>query len=126
MTLAGRFDHGPPFAGRWEFSTQVEERTNYINNLRPANGARVGRDFTVTGVTQPGSEVRIVATSSTDVTKFVAVNEGGTSAQVGTAPDGRFSAHVEVADLGTGVVDVRVESRAPDGSNAIRTLRLRS
>jgi len=125
VTLAGRFDHGSPFAGRWEFSTQVEERTNYINDLRPANGDHVGRDFVVTGMTQPGSEVRIVATSSANVTQFVAVNEGGTSAQVGAGPDGHFSAHVAVGDIGAGVVDVRVDSRAPDGSDAIRTLRLR-
>ncbi len=126
VTIAGRMDHGPAFAGRWDFTTQVEERTNYINDLRPANGDRVGRDFVVTGLTQPGSEVRIVATSSATVTQFVQVNEGGTSAQVGAGPDGHFSAHVEVADIGAGVVDVRVVATAPDGSAAIRTLRLRT
>jgi hypothetical protein len=126
VTLAGRIDNGPPFAGRWEFRTQVEERTNYINDLRPGNGARVASIFDVSGVTQPGSQVRILATSSADVTHFVQVNDGNALARVGTTPSGRFSARIEVPDVGTGVIDVRVEATAPDGSDAIRTLRLQS
>jgi len=28
VTLAGRIDNGPPFAGRWEFTTQIDQRPN--------------------------------------------------------------------------------------------------
>ena len=28
VTIAGRIDHGPPFAGRWDFTTQIEGRAN--------------------------------------------------------------------------------------------------
>jgi hypothetical protein len=37
----------------------------------------------------------------------------------------RFIRTISVFDAGAGVIDVRLESRAPDGGIAVRTLRLR-
>jgi hypothetical protein len=124
VALSGRIAHGPEFAQHYSFQSEEPVRVNYIDRLLPGNGVRVGHGFDVTGVTLPGSQVHIVATSSAEVTQFLQVNTGSSNTEVGTAPDGSFIAHLDVPDMGGGVIDVRIQSTAPDGSSAIRTLRL--
>jgi hypothetical protein len=76
-------------------------------------------------LTEPGSRVKVVAASTASVTQFVQVAEGSAATEVGTAPDGRFVAHVNLSDQLAGSIDVRIVSTAPDGSTSVRTLRLR-
>jgi hypothetical protein len=57
--------NGAPFEGRWNFSSGTSTVSNSITDLRPANGAGVHDQFTVSGHTMPGARVIVqVATVS--------------------------------------------------------------
>ncbi|HMD03161.1 MAG TPA: hypothetical protein VKG44_09390, partial [Candidatus Baltobacteraceae bacterium] len=114
------------FDERWAFTSQsTATGANFINDLHPANGSQVGSAFDVTGHTQPGSRVHIDAVASTNVANFVQISQGHMAFDVQAGPDGSFHAHVDVGNTGAAVIDVRAQSTAPDGSTAVRTLRLR-
>jgi len=125
VAIRGRIAQGPRFSEHWTFVSQPQRGANYINDLRPGEGMAVGGAFDVTGLTEPGSRVKVVAASTANVTQFVQVAEGSAATEVGTAPDGRFVAHVNLSDQLAGSIDVRIVSTAPDGSTSVRTLRLR-
>jgi hypothetical protein len=63
--VSGTDLNGAPFEGRWNFSSGTSTVTNSITELRPANGAEVHDQFTVSGHTTPGARVIVqVATVS--------------------------------------------------------------
>ena len=95
-----------------------------IGARTPPNGAAVPNTFTVQGFTRPGARVHIVATASALV-GFATVNENTVTADALADANGHFARTISAFDAGAGVIDVRLESRAPDGGIAVRTLRLR-
>jgi Copper amine oxidase N-terminal domain len=111
-------------AQSWPFANAPQPSPNALRDVSPPNGARVANTFTVQGYTRPGSHVHIVATASALV-GFAAVNENTVIADTVADGNGRFGRTISVFDAGAGVIDVRLESRAPDGGVAVRTLRLR-
>ena len=68
--------------------------------------------------------MHIIATASALV-GFATVNENTVTADVGTGANGHFARTISVFNADAGVIDVRIESHAPDGAVAVRTLRLR-
>jgi hypothetical protein len=125
VRLNGVSRRGHPFAAEWTFSTTPGRVTNFIRDLGPANGQRVGSKFTIHGFTLPGSRVHVIAVANATVQGFAQVTEGSSIVDVTAGDDGHFDAQLSIFDIAAGVVDVRIVSNAPDGSNAIRTLRLR-
>jgi hypothetical protein len=100
---------------------------NFLRDLTPHNGDRAGNGFSVAGFTQPFSHVHIVISSNADVFAGEVTSTTAT-ADAGADPQGHFARFIafDPAPIGgIAVVDVRIESRAPDGAVAVRTLHLR-
>ena len=115
----GRFDE------QWAFAVEAPHGDNYLRDLEPANGTKVGTSFDVRGFTVPGAKVHVVATASTRAIGFDETNSDQTAADADANEDGYFRIHIDVADQGSGVVDVRIASTTPDGAVSAQTLRLR-
>jgi copper amine oxidase-like protein len=111
-------------AQSWSFVNAPQPSTNTLRGVLPPNGAVVANTFTVRGFTRPGSRVHIIATASALV-GFATINENTVTADAGADANGYFARTISVFDVGAGVIDARIESRAPDGAVAVRTLRLR-
>jgi len=124
VVVRGRMGIGP-FRHGWSFVSQVPPESNFISRLRPSNGSRVGGTFVVNGMTRPGSVVRMVAVSDASILNFVDVRTGGSVDTVTSDGSGYFAGRMSAGPIVGGVIDVRIESKAPDGGVAIRTLRLR-
>jgi hypothetical protein len=108
----------------WSFANAQQPSANFLRDVGPPNGAPVGSSFTVQGFTRPYSRVHIVATANALV-GFGDTSEATVTEDAQADPQGHFAREVRVFDTGAGVVDVRLEARAPDGGVATRTLRLR-
>lgn len=108
----------------WSFTNAPQPAANFFRGVVPPNGAAVAGTFTVQGYTRPGSRVHIVATANAS-TGFGQVNESTATADAGTDANGHFARAISLFSFGAGVIDVRLESHAPDGAVAVRTLRLR-
>jgi hypothetical protein len=114
----------PGIAQTWSFANVPQAAPNVLRDISPPNGAAVPSTFTVQGYTRPGSRVHIVATANALV-GFATVDENTVTADAGTDANGHFAQRITIFDAGAGVIDVRLESHAPDGGVAVRTLRLR-
>jgi hypothetical protein len=94
---------------------------NFLRDVAPVDGAQVGPRFVVRGFTRPGSEVHLVATSHANGYSGESTSSR-TVADVTAAPDGSFAREMTLPP--GQVIDVRIDSRAPDGDQATRTLQL--
>jgi hypothetical protein len=128
VLLHGRIAGGAPFVARWTFASNAVENPNFISDLVPPSGTHVGSRFTVRGRTQANARVRLIATTNLAIERFS--DEAVQGAQlVDVVADGQgfFEARIAfdtVRDEDR-AIDVRVTSTAPDGSVAVKTLRLR-
>lgn len=123
IELSGRFANGSRFRSAWTFATRSVQRANYLRDLSPQNGSQVGFRFAIHGVTRAGSHVHIVATSNASI-GFLSVQTSGSVADVIANDDGSFTGRLAVPQEGQ-IIDVRIDSRAPNGTEAVATLRLR-
>jgi hypothetical protein len=123
--VSGRTPAHEPFTQSWSFTVNANADTNYIHGLEPPNGMHARTGFTVSGITKPGSLVRITTTTSETVAGFSETASGSTVTETGADRTGYFETRVELPEPATAVVDVRIISTAPDGVAAVRTLRLR-
>jgi hypothetical protein len=123
VAVSGKAALGSGFHASWSFTTMDLPTSNSINGLQPANGTRVGSAFEVTGYTRPGSRVRLVPAPGAAGGTF-----GGPDAAeaVETTADARgyFAASVSLPGS-HGALAVQIQSTAPDGAVAVRTLRVR-
>lgn len=124
VTVSGTTLAGARFRATWWFVTGEGSGTSSINALLPANGTRVDPAFEVTGYTLPGSRVRLVAAPGGAASTFAGGDGDNLIFEATADTRGYFAAHVNVPGA-RGIVAVRVESTAPDGSLAVRTLRVR-
>lgn len=113
----------PGVASTWAFVNQSVQNANFLRNVSPPNGAAVGLRFTVQGYTRPDSRVHIVVQTSSDASGDTAQSTVTTDS--GADPNGHFARQITIDGSGASVIDVRLESHAPDGAVAVRTLRLR-
>jgi Copper amine oxidase N-terminal domain len=122
VRVTGTTQAGSSFGTGWSFNTGGASTENYIRNVQPAPGARVGSNFNFSGRTIPGSQVRIVASGEASV--FGGIFQVGTGAYQTTATadgNGVFSAAVTLNNVSGSQVRVLVQSIAPNGSSIERT-----
>jgi len=126
VTVSGKTQAHDPFETSWTFSTSGSTNTNFVTGLEPPSGLTVTSPLNVSGLTRPNSVVKIIASVSDAATRFSEGVEGTFSTTVIADAHGYFQATLEFTDAGSGIIDVRVESTAPGGGVAARTLRLRT
>jgi len=128
VLLRGRIAGGPPFVARWTFASNAVENPNFISDLVPPSGTHVGSRFTVRGRTEANARVRLIATTNLTIERFSdEAVQGAQLVDVVADDRGFFEAAIELGDVreDARAIDVRVTSTAPDGSVAVKTLRLR-
>jgi hypothetical protein len=125
VAVSGKTPDHEEFSEHWAFASTDNALTNYISGLEPPNGTLAVPGFTVSAFTHPKSRVRIVVTTSETVANFSDVTGGSSTTDAIADDHGYFEAKIELPDHTAGIVDVRITSTAPDGSVAVRTLRLR-
>jgi hypothetical protein len=123
IRIEGQLDDGSRFVSAWSFDNRPAQAANFIRDLSPQDGARVGVAFTLHGFTQPGSVVHIT-TMASDRLPFGVEAQTRSADSVTAGPNGEFERDVAVDNAGS-TIDVRVTSRAPDGTTASAALRLR-
>jgi len=123
VRVTGTTQAGASFGTGWSFSTGgASSSENYLRNIQPASGARVGSNFNFSGRTLPGSQVRIVASGEASV--FGGIFQVGTGAFQTTATadgNGVFSAAIQLNNVSGSQIRVLVQSIAPNGSSVERT-----
>lgn len=122
VRVTGTTQAGASFQTGWSFSTGGASTENYIRNIQPAAGTRIGSNFNFSGRTIPGSQVRIVASGEASV--FGGIFQVGTGAYQTTATadgNGVFSAAIQLNNVSGSQVRVLVQSIAPNGSSVERT-----
>jgi len=123
VVVSGRTSGHEPFRERWSFDSNVAP-VNYLSGLEPPNGTPARLGFTISAFTKPGSVVSVVATTSETIAEFSEVAEGSIATSATADPGGYFAAHIALPERASTIVDVRIVSTAPDGTIAVRTLRL--
>jgi hypothetical protein len=124
VVVSGRTLEHQAFRERWSFATR-DVSGNYLSGLEPPNGTPARLGFTVSAFTKPGSHVHVVATTSETLPEFREEAVGSVAADAVADGRGYFAAPLALPAPAQSVVDVRIVATAPDGSVAIRTLRLR-
>lgn len=126
VVVTGRTPDKERFEERWTFATSDMPTANFVSGLEPTNGTALGRSaFDVSGYTRPKARLRLVATTSATSPSFNDSSDGSTTVDVVANAKGYFETPLVMVDHGAGLVDVRIVSTTPDGSVAVRTLRLR-
>ena len=127
VEVSGRSQSGVSFDRSWAFTSGSTSTTNFLNNLRPANGSTVGSDFTVSGTTLPNASVRIAATASQIFGGIFRAVTGTYTTDVQADGNGNFSHDVPLATTSGGSVTVQITSTAQNtNEGATATLNLHS
>jgi hypothetical protein len=124
LQIDGRLAGGDRFNAEQTFENRPVEVANYLRDITPPNGARVGFAFTIRGATRPGSVVRIVATTS-DRLPFGESEQASNTGDVTAGPNGVFERNIALDDHSGNIIDVRITSRAPDGAISVAIVHLR-
>jgi hypothetical protein len=125
VRVTGKDTNGLPFDANWSFTSGTAQVTNYINNLRPAEGQSVPASFTVSGTTLPNSSVGIDAGAVIVLGGVIAF--GGDHERIETTADanGRFSAQIQLrAGSGQSVTLVVTSTEPATKSSAKQTRHL--
>jgi hypothetical protein len=112
VRVFGTDSNGLPFDGRWTFASGTSVVSNTITDLRPANGANVHGQFTVSGHTLPGA--RVVVQVGT-VSQPTAENVIGQLLGVGGNANGNNSVRSEVIADGSGNFSTPIAIQARPG-----------
>lgn len=123
VAVSGSTAAGASFNTGWSFSTAAGASANYIRNLSPGPGSRVGSSFTLSGTTLPGSQVHIVASGQASTLGGLLQLGTGTF-QTDTTADGngRFSASIGLNAVSGGQVRVIITTTSPSGASLERNL----
>jgi len=123
VVVSGHTTGHEPFREHWSFVSNVAP-VNYISGLEPPNGTPARLGFTVSAFTKPRSHLSVVATTSETIAEFSEVAEGSIATSATADSDGYFAARIALPERAASIVDVRIVSTAPDGTVAVKTLRL--
>jgi hypothetical protein len=118
--VSGVARDGSPFDRTFHFTSGLALQANYIRDLAPPDGAPVANEFHVTGVTLPGSHVRIVATGGASLQGFIRLGNDTYTTDVTADGDGHFRADVPLQNQEAGNVILSVQSTSPDGQSIVR------
>lgn len=111
--VMGRGTNGASFDQSWSFTSGTSSVSNYITNVRPANGTQVSGTFAISGVTLPHSSVHLVVIPSALIGGIFAISSGTYVADLTADGNGVFSQTVNVQIVPGGNVAVRITSIAP-------------
>ncbi|MBV8726645.1 MAG: copper amine oxidase N-terminal domain-containing protein [Candidatus Eremiobacteraeota bacterium] len=121
VRVSGTTQSGASFSRGWSF-TSTAGVTNFISNLGPPPGTRVGGSFLLTGRTAPGSTVTVTATSQALLGRIFSIGTGTFHDQTSADGAGSFALQVNVNAVPGGNVQVLIQSLAPNGASTSRTV----
>jgi len=113
VRVTGRSTSGVGFDQSWSFTSGTTIVNNYIHNVTPANGSKVGGTFTVSGTTLPNSRIHVVAASAASFGGIFVIPAGSYSADLTADASGNFSQQVSFNVASGGTVTLRITSTAP-------------
>lgn len=117
VVLTGTTQAGATFRTGWSFTTANGSTANFINNMAPTAGSKVGSSFTLSGHTLPNSAVHIVAAASANAFGgLLQLGTGSFQTDVRADSNGNFSAPISLNAVSGGQVKVIVTSTSPAGS----------
>jgi hypothetical protein len=125
IVVAGRTPLHEAFLDRWSFDSTESTGHNYLSGIEPPSGIPVSSPLVISGITRPRARVGMVATSSETAAHFSELAGGSLTDHTIADAHGNFSFRLDLVDTGSGFLDVRLDSTAPDGAVAVKTLRLR-
>jgi hypothetical protein len=130
VRITGQAQGGGAFTRRWSFTVgnvASAPRSNFLNDIAPADGAQVGANFRVRGTTLPNAKVHIVARGGgATLGGIFRISDGNTYATDVTADgEGRFSADIQLPGEGGSVI-VALQSVSPDGQAVSKRLQVQA
>jgi hypothetical protein len=125
ITVAGRTPLHEAFVDHWSFDSTESTAHNYLAGVEPPSGIPVTSPLIISGITRPRSRVGMVSTSSETAAHFSELAGGSLTDHTIADEHGNFSFRLDLVDTGSGFLDVRLDSTAPGGAVAVKTLRLR-
>jgi hypothetical protein len=122
VRVSGTTSAGASFDTGWTFTASNGATQNFINNLRPTPGTRVGSNFTLAGRTLPNSTVHIVASGEVSALGILQIGTGTFQIDVQAGPLGNFSAPISLNAVNGGSVHVIIQSSSPSGASVERSI----
>lgn len=123
VTVSGTTAAGQSFNTGWSFHTTAGSQANFIRNLSPGPGAKVGSSFTLHGTTLPGSSVHIVASGQASAFGgLFQVGTGTFQTDVTADGNGNFSAPIALNAVNGGQVRVIITTTSPGGASLERSV----
>jgi len=117
VAVSGSTTAGPSFNTGWSFNTSAGAAPNFVQNLSPSPGAKVGSSFTLSGRTLPGSHVHVVASGEASALGgLLQIGTGTFQTDVTADGNGNFSAPIALNAISGGQVRVIITSISPSGA----------
>jgi hypothetical protein len=121
--VSGTTTAGASFSRGWSFTTTAGASANYLRNLSPGPGARVGSSFTLTGRTIPGSQVHVVATGTANALGgLLQIGTGTFQTDVTADANGNFNVPISLNAASGGQVRVIITTTSPSGAALERSI----
>ncbi len=123
VAVNGTTTAGAGFNSGWSFTTGAGAAPNYVRNVSPGPGSRVGSSFTLNGTTVPGSTVHVVASGeATALGGLLQVGTGTFQTDVTADGNGNFSVPISLNAVSGGQVRVIITTTSPSGASLERQL----
>lgn len=124
VDVSGVTEAGNSFDRSWSFVTGGSaSSSNYVQNLSPQAGSTVGSNFTLSGKTVPNSLVHVVASGEANAFGgLLQIGTGTFQTDVHADGNGVFTARIALNAVSGGQVRVLLQSTAPGGASAERSI----
>ena len=124
VDVNGVTEAGNSFDRSWTFVTGGSASSaNYLRAISPQSGATVSSNFTLSGRTAPNSLVHIVASGQANALGgLFQIGTGTFQTDVHADGNGNFSANIALNAVSGGQVRVVIQSTAPGGASAERSI----
>jgi len=123
VRVTGTTSGGAGFNTGWSFNTAAGATANYLRNVSPGPGTKVGNSFTLAGHTLPGSRVHIVASGvAGELGGLLQIGTGTFQNDVTADSNGNFSLPISMPSVSGGQVRVIITSTSPSGASIERQI----
>lgn len=128
VDVNGVTEAGNSFDRSWSFVTGGSASSaNYLRSISPQAGATVSSNFTLSGKTAPNSAVHIIASGEANAFGgLFQIGTGTFQTDVHADGNGVFSANIALNAVSGGQVRVVIQSTAPGGASAERSITYKS
>lgn len=114
VTVRGKAQSGAPFERSFAFTSGTAAPTNFLNNITPPDGTKVGASFVLEGNTIPNSRVKLTAIGAQNVGGAFRITTAAFTTEVSANANGHFAIPINSADLGAGgLIGLRIITTAP-------------